>query len=75
VGVADDRILRLTYDPDADAAYVSLQPGTVIQPSVATTVTVNASINLDFDSEGHLIGVEVLAARTLLRPDLLAQAV
>jgi len=41
-----------------------LQPRTVIQPSVETTVTVNASINLDFDSDGRLIGVELLGAQT-----------
>jgi uncharacterized protein YuzE len=74
VPVTDEHhVLRLTYDPAADAAYIYLQPATVIQPSVATTLPVNASINLDFDDEGRLVGVEVLGARNL-RPELLEEA-
>jgi uncharacterized protein YuzE len=33
--VPTERILRITFDPDADAAYVYLQPPTALQPSVA----------------------------------------
>jgi len=74
VPVTDEhRVLRLTYDPSADAAYIYLQPATVIQPSVATTLPVNASVNLDFDDQGRLVGVEVLGARHL-RPELLEEA-
>ena len=62
----------MTYDSDADAAYVYLQPPTVVEPSVATTLTVNADINLDFDSEGRLIGVEILGASNV-HPELLAE--
>ena len=73
-GVAEQhRVLRLTYDPAADAAYIYLQPPTVIEPSVATTLPVNASINLDFDDQGRLVGVEVLGASNL-RPELLQEA-
>jgi uncharacterized protein YuzE len=39
---------------------------------VATTLTVNADINLDFDSEGQLVGVEILGASNL-HPELLAE--
>ncbi len=69
------RVLRLTYDPDGDAAYVYLQPPTVVQPSVGRTEPFDATINLDFDDKGRLIGVEVLAARRLLRPELLDEAI
>jgi uncharacterized protein YuzE len=62
----------MTYDSDADAAYVYLQPPTVVEPSVATTLTVNADINLDFDSEGRLVGVEILGASNL-HPELLGE--
>jgi uncharacterized protein YuzE len=62
----------MTYDDEADAAYVYLQSPTVTQPSVARTVTVNADINLDFDDEGRLVGIEVLGAANL-HPALLAE--
>jgi len=62
----------MTYDSDADAAYVYLQPPTVVEPSGATTLTVSADINLDFDSEGRLVGVEILGASNL-HPELLAE--
>ena len=62
----------MTYDSDADAAYVYLRPSTVVEPSVATTVTANADINLDFDREGRLVGVEILGASNL-HPELLAE--
>jgi uncharacterized protein YuzE len=48
-------------------------PPAVIQPSVTTTLQVNASINLDFDDQGRLVGVEVLGARNLC-PELLEEA-
>jgi len=73
-GVADQhRVLRITYDPAAGAAYIHMVPPTVIQPSVTTTLQVNASINLDFDDQGRLVGVEVLGARNLC-PELLEEA-
>jgi uncharacterized protein YuzE len=64
------RVLRATFDPSADAAYIYLQPADAIQPSVAETVTVNADINLDFDDGGRLVGVEILRG-SALHPDLL----
>jgi uncharacterized protein YuzE len=70
--VTDDRVLRAQFDSDADAAYVYLQPATVIQPSVARTLPVSPSINLDFDSDGRLVGVEVLGSDNL-HPALLAE--
>lgn len=63
----------MRYDPEADAAYIYLQPVTAIQPSVAQTVPVSASINLDFDDAGRLVGVEVLGSANL-HPALLAEA-
>ncbi|WP_363370746.1 MULTISPECIES: DUF2283 domain-containing protein [unclassified Microbacterium] len=30
---------------------------------------------LDFDAEGHVIGMEILSASTVLRPEVLAQAI
>ena len=70
-GVTADRAIRVTFDAEANAAYVYLQPPDVIQPSVAQTLPVTDSINLDFDDRGRLIGIEILAARTLLHAELL----
>jgi uncharacterized protein YuzE len=66
-------VLRISYDAQVDAAYVALQPPGVIQPSVASTIPVNPGLNLDFDDEGRLVGIEVLEATTSLHPALLSQ--
>ena len=70
-GVTSDLPFRLTYDAGVDAAYISLQTADAVQPSVTETLTVNPDINLDFDHDGHLVGIEVLGARRLLHPALL----
>jgi len=64
------RVLRATFDPGADAAYVYLRPADVIEPSVANTIPVNADIILDFDDHDRLIGVEILRG-SALHPALL----
>ena len=55
--------VRVTYDGSADAAYIYLVP---IGPGdVATTVVGEdeaGSVNLDFNSDGQLLGIEVLRA-------------
>lgn len=35
---------------------------------------VNGQIHLDFDDEGHLVGIEVLDASRLLRPETLNES-
>ena len=67
----DQRVLRLSYDKSADAAYIYLEPADVI-PSVVRTEHVGTSIHLDFDDQGRLVGVEVLSA-ALLHPALLTE--
>jgi uncharacterized protein YuzE len=74
--------MRVTYDPDADAAYIYLVPA--IKPGEShETVTVakddanqelERDLMLDFDREGRLLGIEVLAARGFLRDELLDSA-
>ena len=69
--------LSMTYDEVADAAYLYLQPpGTPVARMYACDpLKAGGMINLDFDTAGRLIGVEVLGARTKLAPELLAAAV
>lgn len=72
--------LKVTYDKAAGAAYIYLTDPT--SPAAAKSsfmyacdpLKVNGMINLDFDAEGRLIGVEVLDARAKLPPHLLDQA-
>jgi uncharacterized protein YuzE len=68
--------LKITYDRDADAAYIQLATEIGVG-GVAKTYPCDpveaGMINLDFDSNGRLVGVEVLGARRLLPADLLDQ--
>ena len=70
--------VKVTYDQKANAAYLYLADPQAL-PRVARMypcdpVEVGGMINLDFDENGRLIGVEVLAARTKLPQCLLDQA-
>jgi uncharacterized protein YuzE len=67
--------MRITYDPeDGGAAYVYLVER--IRPGEARRqeVTGDGRVVLDFDALGRLLGVEVLEANTLLRPETIAAA-
>lgn len=70
------REMQVTYDPEADAAYIALsstRTGRIVwNPEVVTSV---GSVILDIDVNGKLLGVEVLAASVTLDPDVLARAV
>ena len=50
--------MRITYDVEVDAAYIYLS-ATVKDPE---TVQIDDDINLDFDANHRLVGIEVLAA-------------
>jgi uncharacterized protein YuzE len=71
--------MRVTYDRVADAAYIRLRneirPGQVAKQYHCDPVEVRGMINLDFDSEGRLLGIEILDAKRLLPQELLDEAV
>jgi len=71
--MTENGVLTVTYDAEVDAAYIRLQPDDVVQRSVAETLPVTTSINLDFDHDGRLVGIEVLS-KSLLHPTVLAEA-
>lgn len=50
-----------TYDPQAGATYVYLDDPTS-PGGVARTVEVDATVNLDLDADGRVIGIEILGA-------------
>lgn len=49
-----------TYDAKAGAAYVYLR-GAIPPGGAARTVPVDATVNLDLDAEGQVIGIEIIA--------------
>ena len=64
----------VTYDPEADAAYISFAP--TADGGVARTVSVDDEdwlVNLDLDDDGRFVGMEVLGRRRLPK-ELLAKA-
>jgi uncharacterized protein YuzE len=67
--------VRATYDSSADAAYIYLKPtilpGEAKKTYACDPLLVDGQINLDFDSAGRLIGIEVLGATRRLPKELL----
>jgi uncharacterized protein YuzE len=75
--------VRVSYDPSADAGYISLRDiesggskHTVALEDLEADAGIEAlgSIILDFDGEERLIGIEVLGASDVLPPELLRDA-
>lgn len=69
--------MKVTYDPSVDAAYIYLtdiRPGGVKKTYECDPNEVGTMINLDFDDEGRILGVEVLAASAHLPKSVLKHA-
>lgn len=72
--------MKITYDQEADAAYIYLIDDQDIKPEwVKNTYScnpnsVNGMINLDFDENGKLGGIEILDASKKLPSNLLDKA-
>jgi len=49
--------MKIEYDREVDALYIRLQ-----ERHVARTLEVEEGVNLDFDENGRLIGLEILDA-------------
>ena len=67
--------MKFTYDPDVDAAYLQFADE-ILRGGVAKTYCcdpgeVGGMINLDFDTGGMLVGIEVMDASYFLPPELL----
>ncbi len=69
---------RVTYDPEANAAYVYLvgeiRAGEAVQTVCVDPVEIGGMVNIDLDSEGRILGIEILDARSLMHPDVLPDA-
>ena len=59
---------RATYDAEADAAYFPVARSIGAGESVENVVIerLSGTLVIDFDDAGHLLGVEVVGARSLL---------
>lgn len=57
--------MRIVYDKDADAAYVYFKDK-IRKGEVKKTISMNESINLDFDAKKKLIGIEILSASSVI---------
>jgi uncharacterized protein YuzE len=70
--------MRVRYDPSANAAYIKLidkiDLGQVKKSYHCDLKKVGGIISLDFDSEGRLLGIEVLDAMRYLPEETLNQA-
>lgn len=49
--------MKIEYDKEVDALYIRIQ-----EKEVARTEEISEGVNLDFDADGRLIGLEVLGA-------------
>lgn len=66
--------MKITYDKNADAAYIYLKnipPGGVKKTYLCDPNEVGSMINLDFDENNILVGIEVLDASKKLPQEYL----
>jgi uncharacterized protein YuzE len=70
--------MRITFDPEANAAYIylkeAIEPGGVSKTELCNVELSGGPIFLQFNSDGRLIGIEILGARELLLEDTLDEA-
>ena len=70
--------MRITFDPDADAAYIQLvdhiPAGGAPRQEICDVELPGAAVILDFSPEDMLIGIEVLGASRILPEGLLKEA-
>lgn len=68
--------MRITYDQEANAAYIyledSIPPGAAVSTHVCDA-GIEGGIHLDFDKDGRLLGIEVLNASRVLPGTALAR--
>jgi uncharacterized protein YuzE len=67
--------MRISVDREANAAYLrfeqGLQFGRVKKTHICDVVFAGGSVHLDVDSEGRLVGIEILGVTNVLSPEAL----
>jgi len=66
--------MRITYDPSGGTAYIYIVDKIGPGESRETVVVHDGDVMLDLDADGRLLGIEILGAERLLRPETLASA-
>ena len=61
--------MKLEFDPVADAAYFEISSA-----EVEATKEIEPGIIVDYDKEGHVVGVEVLSVSKRGTPDTIGKA-
>lgn len=68
--------MKVTFDSKGDVAYIQIAdhipPGSVAKTYPCDPVEAGGMINLDFDAEGRLLGIEVLGAASRLPREVLS---
>jgi uncharacterized protein YuzE len=62
--------MRITYDPEADALYIELR-----QAMPTDSRDIEEGVTADLDTDGHVIGIEVLHVRERLGHNALTSVV
>ena len=65
--------MKITFDKEADAAYIYLKE--ISPEEIAQTISLNESVNIDLDSEGRTLGIEIIDASKNLPASTLKSAV
>lgn len=67
-------MMKLEYDKTVDAAYIYLKHP-ILEGEVKKSVECKKDIIFDFDSNGKLIGVEILNARKVIDKKVLTASI
>jgi len=65
--------MKITFDKDADAVYIYFKE--ISPEEIKNTISLNDSVNIDFDEEGKTLGIEILDASKNLPSDTLKSAI
>lgn len=78
LGILSEVMVQLTYDPEANAEYLSIVRNVNSREAVVQVIVddprLRGEVILDLDNSGYLLGVELIGATDLLRSDTLAAA-
>jgi uncharacterized protein YuzE len=55
--------MRIEYDPEADALYIRIR-----EARAHDTIDIEDGVAVDLDEDRHIVGVEILDAKTRLSP-------
>jgi uncharacterized protein YuzE len=70
--------MKITFDKNGNAAYIyfhwPLDPNSITKTYACDPFETGSEINLDFDTFGRLLGIEILDAKRILPDDLLRNA-